>query len=114
VLEKAIAQGQPAIFQHFAGQGQEQVIAPGFKIEFLDTNAEQSVKISQNALLQQGGITAVCNEITFILENGVVQYLDGSRGDSQCQVSSNGNNPSQTTTNQSETTSNPNQSTNNQ
>ena len=93
ILEKAVAEGTPASFQQLPSEseGRELVNASGNQIEFVDTAEEQSVKITSNALLQQGGITAVCNQITFILENGVVQHMDGSRGDSQCQVSSTGN-----------------------
>ena len=99
VLEKAVAQGAPALFQQLASEteGREMVNASGNKIEFVDTADEQSVKITSNALLQQGGITAICDQITFVLENGVVQHMDGSRGDSQCQVSSTGATPQETT-----------------
>ena len=91
VLERAVAQGNPAVFQQLpsAADGREKVNASGNKIEFTDTAVNQSVKITSNALLQQGGITAICNEITFILEDGVVQQMVGSRGSSQCQASSN-------------------------
>ena len=88
VLEKAVAEGSPAKFQQLPGFERELVVASGGKIEFLDTSAEQSVKIFGNALLQQAGITATCNEIKIILEDGVVQHTDGSRGESQCQIKS--------------------------
>jgi lipopolysaccharide export system protein LptA len=90
LLERAVAQGSPSTFEQFAQSGVEPFSAAGDEIEFLDTATEQSVKIKGNALLKQAGITAVCNQITFILENGVVQNMDGSSGESQCQVYSNG------------------------
>lgn len=90
LLERAVALGSPSTFEQFGQAGVEPFSAAGNEIEFLDTATEQSVKIKGNALLKQAGITAVCNQITFILENGVVQNMDGSSGESQCQVYSNG------------------------
>jgi lipopolysaccharide export system protein LptA len=99
LLERAIAHGSPSTFEQKAQAGVEPFSAAGNEIEFLDTAPEQSVKIKGNALLKQAGITAVCNQITFILENGIVQNMDGSSGESQCQVYSNGPPPSSTVTN---------------
>lgn len=105
VLEKAIAEGTPAAFEQAAGADRELVIASGLRIEFLDTATEQSIKLLGNAFLRQGAITATCNEIKIILEDGVVQHTDGSGGESQCQIISDGKAASTLTTSSSETNS---------
>lgn len=85
VVEKAIASGSPASFEQQATDELELVRASGNTIEFIDKQGHQSILISQNARLQQGNITAAGSEIKITLEDGVVQHLECTESESQCQ-----------------------------
>ena len=91
VVEKAVATGKPAIFQQAQTEEYEFVSASGNLIEFIDQQGQQSLKISQEARLQQGNISWVGTEITVTLENGVVSYIECPKGETQCQMTSGGN-----------------------
>lgn len=97
VVEKAVALGKPATFHQAQTEEYEFVSASGNLIEFIDRQGQQSIKISQEARLQQGNLSFNGTEIAVALEEGVVNYIECSKGENQCQMTSSGNeqNPAQ-------------------